>query len=264
MYSSKFIYKRNACSIILSSKYYTIPPQIYDKQFWWKKDDVEFWKKLLFSKNKKILELAAGTGRLGIPLVREGLNYKGVELSSEYCKYANLKLNEFNNFACIENDDMRTFDFKFFFDFIFIGFNSWLHLLTEEDANKCLRSIKKHMQPHSLFYIDILIPNPLFLYRPKDVALRVLEFEDSNQNMIYIDEILDYHKNLEIANITWIYSNRDNEELFNFKFQMKMYYPDTMNRLLIDNGFSIRNIWGDYDKNKVNEESVLQIYECNI
>ena len=76
--------------------YYNLNPQIYDDQFWWKKDDVEFWKKLLSSKNKTILELAAGTGRLGIPLVREGLNYKGVEFSSEYCKYANLRLNKIN------------------------------------------------------------------------------------------------------------------------------------------------------------------------
>jgi len=70
----------------LSSKYYTIPPQIYDKQFWWKKDDIEFWKQIPSFKNKTILELAAGTGRLGIPLVREGFNYTGIELSSEYCE----------------------------------------------------------------------------------------------------------------------------------------------------------------------------------
>tara|TARA_B100001750_G_C15365064_1_gene524286 strand:+ start:142 stop:894 length:753 start_codon:yes stop_codon:yes gene_type:complete len=248
----------------LSSKYYTIPPQIYDKQFWWKKDDVEFWKQIPSFKNKTILELAAGTGRLGIPLVREGFNYTGIELSSEYCEYANLKLKKWNNSTYIANDDMRTFNLNKQFDIIFIGFNSWLHLLTEEDVVKCLQSIKKHMNPDSIFYIDNLIPNPLFLYRPKDVALRVLEFEDSRNNMIYIDEMLDYDKSLEIANITWIYSDENNNEIFNFKFQMKMYYPDTMNRLLVDNGFSIQNIWGDYDKNKINEDSVLQIYECNI
>ena len=120
------------------------------------------------------------------------------------------------------------------------------------------------MNKNSLFYIDILIPNPLFLYRPKDVALRVLEFEDNHQNMIFVDEILDYDKNLEIANITWIYSNKHNKEIFNFQFRMKMYYPDTMNRILIDNGLKIQNLWGDYNQNNLNEESVLQIYECKL
>ena len=113
------------------------------------------------------------------------------------------------------------------------------------------------------FYIDILVPNPQFLYRPKNSALRVLEFEDNKKQKFYIDEILDYNKKLEIADITWIYSNSI-KELFNFKFQMKMYYPDTMNRLLIDNGFKIKHIWGDYNKSKFNELSNLQIYDCCI
>ena len=47
-----------------------------------------------------------------------------------------------------------------------------------------------------------------------------------------------------------------------FNFKMKMYYPDTMNRLLIDNGFVINKIWGSYDKEKFSEESNLQIYKC--
>ena len=77
--------------------YSSVAPTVFENAIdTFTENDVEFWKKLLSSKNKTILELAAGTGRLGIPLVREGLNYKGIELSFEYCKYANLRLNEFN------------------------------------------------------------------------------------------------------------------------------------------------------------------------
>ena len=28
----------------MNNEYYNISPQIYDDQFWWKKDDIEFWK----------------------------------------------------------------------------------------------------------------------------------------------------------------------------------------------------------------------------
>jgi len=64
--------------------YYLINPQLYDDQFWWKKDDIEFWKTLLIHKNKTILEFAAGTGRLAYPLLREGALYSGIELSPQY------------------------------------------------------------------------------------------------------------------------------------------------------------------------------------
>ena len=45
---------------------------------------------------------------------------------------------------------------------------------------------------------------------------------------------------------------------------MKAYYPDTLNRLLIDNGFIIHNLWGGYDMSHLNEDSSLQIYELGI
>ena len=49
-----------------------------------------------------------------------------------------------------------------------------------------------------------------------------------------------------------------------FSFDMKIYYPDTMNRILIDSGFDIIKLWGDYNKANFNEESTLQIYQCQI
>ena len=50
---------------------------------------MEFWKKILeMAPGKKILELAAGTARLAIPLIREGAEYTGVEISPEFCKQA--------------------------------------------------------------------------------------------------------------------------------------------------------------------------------
>ena len=55
------------------------------------------------------------------------------------------------------------------------------------------------MHSKSKLYIDIFVPSPLFLYRPKNVAVPVLEFFDTKRKkIIYIDEILDYNKNKEI------------------------------------------------------------------
>ena len=69
---------------MIKKNYYSILPKIYDDQFWWKKDDIEFWKKIFYNKKNTILELAAGTGRLAIPLIREQNNYTGLELSKGY------------------------------------------------------------------------------------------------------------------------------------------------------------------------------------
>ena len=41
---------------------------------------------------------------------------------------------------------------------------------------------------------------------------------------------------------------------------MRMYHPDTINRLLTDGGFDIKSLYGDYQLNKFTEDSNLQIY----
>ena len=244
--------------------YYQLDPQRYNDQFWWKTNDIEFWKNIFNNKNKNILELAAGTGRIGIPLIKEGYDYKGIDISKSYCNYSKKQFKKHINSQIIFHNDMRNFNLNQKFDNIFIAFNSWLHLLNDEDVKKCLESIKKHMHSKSKLYIDIFVPNPLFLYRSKDVAVPILEFFDTKRKkIIYIDETLDYNKDKEIISITWLYKNK-NKYFAEFNFKMKMYYPTKMVNLLIENNFIIKNIWGNYDKNKFKEDSNLQIYQCKL
>ena len=243
-------------------EYYIIDPQTYDDQFWWKKDDIEFWKSILVANDVTILELAAGTGRLGIPLVREGARYTGLELSTEYVKYGNLK---FPSPGPMVAGDMRNFNFSKKYDFIFIGFNSFLHLLSEKDVVKCFNSIKKHMHSETRLYIDIFIPNDSFLKRSPSSELHVMEFFDSqNHCTSIIKEKITYDSLNKIASICWKYTNDKNTCYRQFDFQMKVYYPDTMNRLLTDNGFHIYSLWGSYNRTPLKEASSLQIYGLGI
>ena len=246
------------------TKYYLIDPELYDNQFWWKTDDLEFWKNKLLSKKKnRILELAAGTGRIASPLIREKAIYTGIELSDAYVKYANHKLHNLYGYSNISQGDMRSFTLNQCYDYIFIGFNSILHLLTESDALDCLDSIKKHMNKKSVLYIDLFVPHPLFLYKPKNSILNILNFKDTRLNeMVDVFEQLEYNSKSEIASVVWSYICDKKQVYKDFSFKMKMYYPDAMQKLFEKSGLSIVNIWGSYQEDKFTENSNLQIYEC--
>ena len=239
-------------------------PQRYDDQYWWKKNDIEFWR-TIYNKisGNKVLELGSGTGRLAVPLLKEGADYTGIEISKEFCDYAKKKIADRNLTANIINQDFRSFDFNQTYDMIFIGFNTFLHLLKNADAVECLNSIKKHMHPNTLFYIDIFVPNPLFLYRSKK-RIKNLEYIDSTTNQTtYIDEICDYNGTTEINKITWIYYSENHKEL-KYNFTMRMYFPNTMNRLIIDTGLKINHLWGNHEFFDFDESSEIQIYECKL
>tara|TARA_B100000686_G_C16715375_1_gene931669 strand:- start:78 stop:845 length:768 start_codon:yes stop_codon:yes gene_type:complete len=245
-------------------QYYSLSPQTYNDQFWWKKDDIEFWKNLLKKDKSKTLELAAGTGRLAIPLIREKINYTGLELSKNYCEYANEQIGLITKKNKIVQGDMRFFNLDQTFDNIFIGFNSLLHILNEKDLIKTLGCIKKHMNNKSSLFIDIFVPHTLFLSRKNNELIKVCEFFDSiNKTESSIYEQLKYNHTNEIVDVKWFYK-ANNRQYEKFNFKMKMYYPDTMNRILIDSGFKIESLWGDYDKSQFHSESALQIYQCKL
>ena len=246
----------------MSDEYYLISPQTYDDQFWWKKDDIEFWKLIFSDNNLKILELGSGTGRLAQPIIKEGLNYTGLEISSKYVSYANLKFPFLNPFV---QGDMRNFNLNQKFDVIFIGFNSFLHLLSKKEVVQCFDSIKLHMHSESKLYIDIFTPSPSFLYRSPNISIDIMEFFDSLENsMVNIEEFSDYDESLEKISVIWEYKNKKNICFRRFKFQMKIYYPHVINQLLLENGFKIQHLWGSYDMDVFSELSPLQIYELSI
>jgi SAM-dependent methyltransferase len=212
-----------------------------------------------------ILELACGTGRLANSLVREGADYTGLELSQDFADLAKKKLNQYGNTPTIVTGDMRNFQLNKTFDLIFIGFNSFLHLLTDEDAASFFTCVKKHMHENSRFLIDIFIPNPLFLYRPEGIQFPVLEYNDSHSDKIVkVQESNIYNADTEVNELTWYFSFDDQKDFAIEQFSMRMYFPSKMNQILIENGFRILHQWGDYYRSPLGEGSKLQIYDVCI
>lgn len=236
---------------------------LYDDIHWWKKNDMDFWSTIILDKNpKSVLELACGTGRLANLFLRENIHYTGIDIVPDFIKTANNKVQHNPHMATFVKGDIKKFNLKKNFDLIFIAFNSFLHLLTNDDIVRCLSQVKNHMHNKSCFVIDIFIPNPLFLYKPKDYRSLVLEFIDSNINQrVYVNEINNYNPETDINDITWYFSTKDSIDYDIKSFSMRMLFPSTINQILIDQGFVICNQWGNYDKTKLHVDSKLQIYD---
>ena len=83
----------------------------------------------------------------------------------------------------------------------------------------------------------------------------------SHNDIVEIYESCIYNSETEICDIAWEYRYQKlTQHNKRFEYQMRMYYPDTINRLLIDAGFHISEVYGDYDMSPFREESHLQIY----
>lgn len=88
-------------------------------------DDWYFYKRWLpENKDARILELCCGTGRLTLPIAKEGYDITGIDYTPSMLAQAKIKASEAGLEISFIEADIRTLNLPEKYDFIFIPFNS--------------------------------------------------------------------------------------------------------------------------------------------
>ena len=208
--------------------------------------------------NGSVLEIACGTGRLSKYIIDLGLPYTGIDNSKPFL---NVSCEKFGKNGTFLYNDMQDFKLAEKFDFIFIGFNSFLHNLTDKDALNCLRSVRDHLNSEGLFLLSIFLPDPEFLYRDEYLH-EARTFFNYKGKQCRVLEKNSYDDETQINSLTWQLEidGKLSDETYSFK--QRMFYPHKMHLLFQESGFSVQEKFGDWDMNPMDEESPLQIYIC--
>ena len=233
-------------------------PDLYDALH----QDIETDKNVITHYAKKcngpVLEVASGTGRLSKYITDLGLPYTGIDNSQSFLDVSIENLGSRGTFLL---RDMRDFHLNKKFDFIFIGFNSFLHNLTDKDAVSCLASIKTHLNDGGLFLLSIFQPDHSFLYRDEYLyeARTFFNYQGKKCRMM---ERNSFDDETQINSLTWQLEIDGNLSEDTYSFKQRMYYPHKMDLLFQETGLSIQEKFGDWEMNPLDEESPLQIYIC--
>lgn len=233
-------------------------PELYDAYTGHKVDDIPFYQYWAKETDGKALELACGTGRVAGPLLDKGCNYTGLDLSPVFIDHCNKKYPTGQFIA----GDMRSFQLDQKFDLIFIPFNSFLHLNEEDEMIQCLQSVQNHLSEKGRFLLDIFVPDPEFLYRDPNKKYEEMTITHPEGGDCVVWQKNRFDEDCEINHIHWSFDRGDGKAQDEYAFDMRMIYPDTMDRLLNESGFTIEEKWGDYDGDPFDETSLLQLYIC--
>ncbi|WP_173918386.1 class I SAM-dependent methyltransferase [Halobacillus sp. Marseille-Q1614] len=137
----------------LSTKVYDL-----DKPVGFSFGDLEYYQKQLDSITGKILEPATGTGRLLIPLLQEGFDIEGFDLSSEMLEVCRKNCETHGVDPHLFQDDMTTYLKDSYYDAVIIPTGTFLLLHKREDSIKALRQSYKNLTPGGKFMLDLFIP----------------------------------------------------------------------------------------------------------
>ncbi len=105
-----------------------------------------------------MLDLPCGTGRILLPLLQEGVDIEGVDLSAEMLARLRQKAAELGLQPRVHQASFTDLRLERQFALIISPCNSFVHNLTVEDQIQSLRLCREHLLSGGLLVIDTFFP----------------------------------------------------------------------------------------------------------
>jgi SAM-dependent methyltransferase len=223
--------------------------------------DLPFWKELLPRYlPQRVLELACGSGRIGLELLRGPGEFQleGIDISEEMLAAYRRKLSgepePQQQRVTLHTGDMCDYHLphKGEFDLIILPFNSLSHLYEIEQQLSSFKNTWDHLAPGGRFVVDVFLPDIDYLSdalnRPSNVYLED-EIEVPNDFTMLLYSSRRYDQIEQVQHITWVhekfFETGEHERYLN-RLDMHVFFPRELQLLFLASGFNIEAIYGSY------------------
>ena len=122
----------------------------------------------------RVLELAIGTGRVGLPLAGRGVTVEGIEASA--AMVARLRAKPGGEQVPVTIGDMADVEVEGPFHLVYLVYNTLFNLITADRQADCFRNVARVLEEDGAFVIECFVPDPSRFDRGQRVeALSVTE-----------------------------------------------------------------------------------------
>src|SRR4051812_7344616 len=148
--------------------------ELYDWEYRRRRDDVRFYRTLADERGGPILDLGCGTGRLMLPLLRDGHAVTGIDLSAAMLERATARVARLapaaRARALLARADLRALPLprRPRFAFAVAAFHTVQHLASAGDLVRFFRAVAAALRPGGWLAFDVFAPSPEFLARASD------------------------------------------------------------------------------------------------
>ena len=232
--------------------------------------DMEFYLDFCRSAGGKILELGCGTGRVLISAAAAGCEIVGLDISEHMLGKCREKLQsrpeEVQARTRIVQGNMTDFDLEETFKLVIIPCRPFQHLVSVADQIACLRCAHRHLADDGRLIFEVFQVDPMKMYATSAKE----ESEDSSwidlpdgRKFRRTDRIPAHHWSEQYNDVEVIYyvayPDGRTERLVQ-AFPFRYFFRYEVEHLLARCGFKIAELFGDFDKSPLTDDSPEMIF----
>lgn len=186
-----------------------------------------------------LLDIGCGTGKHAALFATKGLTVSGLDLSEKMLYQARANYPQINFYHA----DARSFTINQQFDVITSLFHVASYQTTNQDIQKYLLTINKHLNDNGVFVFDFWYAPAVFNDKP---VVRLKKLENEKLEIFRIAEPV-MHQNANIVDVNYQILIKDKQtnlvETLNEKHVMRYFSLPEISYLLESNGFTVINTY---------------------
>jgi SAM-dependent methyltransferase len=234
--------------------------------------DLDLYRQLAAAEGGRVLEVACGSGRVLVPLVRAGFEVVGVDISAHMLAITREKLAALPpgaGTAELVQADMRTFRLPPSarpFDLAILAVKSFAYLTERTDQLRCLDRVAAHLRPGGLLAIDLLHPRPAWIAAPVGwLRDDLVQFSTLHQATVWrVESVVSTDLARQVRTIRSVYEVIDAQgrpvaKRF-VEWPYRFTYRFEAEHLLERAGFRIEAVYGGYQREPLQSESTTMLF----
>ncbi|HLI80758.1 MAG TPA: class I SAM-dependent methyltransferase [Candidatus Binataceae bacterium] len=205
------------------------------------------------AKGRRVLELGIGTGRIALPLAERGIKMHGVDASPAMVEKLRSKPGgaeipvEMGNFANLKIGGR--------FSLIYVAFNTFFGILTQDDQVRCFTRVAKRLTPDGAFVIEAFMPDLSRFDHGQRTATTLMSDERTILEISQLD--------VAAQKVRAQHLIIDDTGTHRYPVELRFAYPPELDLMARIAGMRLRERWGGWDRRPFTSQSDshISVYE---
>ncbi|MBI3329494.1 MAG: class I SAM-dependent methyltransferase [Nitrospinae bacterium] len=183
-----------------------------------------------------ILELGIGTGRIALPMAQHGLSVHGIDASR--AMVAKLRAKPGGEHIPVTIGNFADMAIEGRFTLIFVVFNTFFGLLSQDDQVRCFLGIAQHLTDDGVFVLEAFVPDLTRFDRGQRVGVHTVETD-----YVHLEATVHDPVQQRLVSQHAVLSEKGTRL---YPVQVRYAWPSELDLMARLAGLRLRNRWGGW------------------